>query len=194
MKRITSLCLIAVLLLTLVGCNNKDKNDEGYSVDIGYFISVGQIKEAEFSLGTPIKDIEKVIKQQSKEEHSGDGHQDQIILVEGSNYNYYNAPDFYYYYNKQNQDKGISCIVGFTDIYGFSVGQTGEYEVRSALEQEKLSPVSAIADEEEFFFMPFSIDNCKKLTCTYENKVLVFYFENNILIAGVIYNKDNWTI
>lgn len=194
MKRIIALCLTVALIFSFAGCKSEDKKNEGYSVDIGYYISVGQIKEAQFSLGTPIEGVNKVIKEQSSEEHSGDGHDDQIILIEGSNYNYYNAPDFYYYYNVGNEDKGISCIVGFTDIYGFSVGQAGEYEVKSALELEELSPVSGIADEKEFFFMPFSLENCKKLTCTYENKVLIFYFENDILIAGVIYNSDNWAV
>ncbi len=194
MKRVIALCLIFALVLSFAGCKGRDKDGEGYSVDIQYFISVGQIKEAQFSLGTPIEDIEKVVKAQSSEEHTGDGHADEIVLIEGSNYNYYNAPDFYYYYNVGNEEKGISCIVGFTDIYGFSVGQSGEYEVKSALELEELSPVSDIAVEEEFFFMPFSLENCKKLTCTYENKVLVFYFENDVLIAGVIYNKDNWAV
>lgn len=194
MKRIVALCLIVALILSFAGCKGRNKDKDGYSVDIQYYVSVGQIKEAQFSLGTPIKDIEKVVKAQTSEEHTGDGHADEIVLIEGSNYNYYNAPDFYYYYNVGNEEKGISCIVGFTDIYGFSVGQSGEYEVKSALELEELSPVLGIAKEDEFFFMPFSLENCKKLTCTYENKVLIFYFENDVLIAGVIYNKDNWAV
>lgn len=194
MKRIIAICLVFVMAFSFVGCKSGEKKEEGYSIDIQYYISVGQIKEAEFSLGTSIEDIEKVVRAQSAEEHSADGHDEHIVLVEGSDYNYYNAPDFYYYYNVGNEEKGISCIVGFTDIYGFSVGQTGEYEVKTALELEKLSPVSGIAEEEEFFFMPFSLENCKKLTCTYKNNVLKFYFENDVLIAGVIYNKDNWTV
>lgn len=193
MKRVIALCLVFALVFSFAGCKSDKKDDEGYSVDIQYYISVGQIKEAQFSLGTPIEDIEKEIKAASSDEHSGEGSDDKIVLIEGYGYNYYNAPDFYYYYNTDKEEKGISCIVGFTDIYGFSVGQSGVYEVESALKLEELSPVSGIADQDEFFFMPFSLEDCKKITCTYENKVLVFYFENDILIAGVIYNKDNWT-
>ncbi len=191
MKRIIALFCAVLLIFSLVGCGERNK-DEGYSVDIEYFLKTGQVKEAEYALGTPIKNIEKDIAKHSEESDGTHCQGDEIVLVEGTDYNYYNAPDFYYYYNVDNEEKGISCIVGFTDIYGFSVGQTGEYTVKTALEQEKLEVESSIADESEFFFMPFSIENCRKLTCSIENNVLVFYFENDALIAGVIYNKENW--
>ncbi len=191
MKRIIALLCAAILVFTLVGCG-ENKKDEGYSVDIEYFLKTGQVKEAEFALGTPIKDIEKQIEKHMNEENANLCQGEEIVLVEGTDYNYYNAPDFYYYYNVGNEEKGISCIVGFTDIYGFSVGQTGEYTVKTALEQEKLEVTADIADEDEFFFMPFSIENCRKLTCSIDNNVLVFYFENDVLIAGVIYNTENW--
>lgn len=191
MKQIIALLCAVLLAFSFAGCG-KNKKDEGYSVDIEYFLKTGQVKEAQYALGTPIKNIEKDI---SKHEEEADGTHcqgDEIVLVEGTDYNYYNAPDFYYYYNVGNEEKGISCIVAFTDMYGFSVGETGEYTVKTALEQEKLQVESAIADEDEFFFMPFSIENCRKLTCTINSNVLVFYFENDALIAGVIYNKENW--
>lgn len=193
MKRIIALLCAVLLVFSLCGCGNNKKN-EGYSVDIEYFLKTGQVKEAQFALGTPIKDIEKEIAKHSNEEEGNLCQGDEIVLVEGANYNYYNAPDFYYYYNIGKEDNGISCIVGFTDIYGFSVGQTGEYTVKSALEQEGLKVSEDVADEDEFFFMPFSIENCRKLTCEIENNVLVFYFENDALIAGVIYNKENWAV
>lgn len=193
MKRIIALLCAVILMLTLVGCGERTK-EEGYSVDIEYFLKTGQVKEAQFNIGTPIKDIEKEIAKHSEEGEGTLCQGDEIVLVEGTDYNYYNAPDFYYYYNVGNEDNGISCIVGFTDMYGFSVGQTGEYTIKSALEQEKLEVIEGIADEDEFFFMPFSIENCKKLSCTIENNVLVFYFENDALIAGVIYDKENWAV
>lgn len=194
MKRIIALFLTLAVVFSFAGCKDRKKDGEGYSVDIEYYISSGQIAEAQFALGTPIEDVNKVANNHSEENIGADGHGEEIVLIEGTDYNYYNAPDFYYYYNVGKEDKGISCIVGFTDIFGFSVGLAGEYEVKAALQLEELSPVSGIAEDEEFFFMPFSIDNCKKLTCSYESNVLVFYFENDILIAGVLYNKDNWMI
>ncbi len=191
MKRIIALLCAVLLVFSFAGCG-KNKKDQGYSVDIDYFLKTGQVKEAEYALGTPIKNIEKDIAKHEDEAEGTHCQGDEIVLVEGTNYNYYNAPDFYYYYNVGNEEKGISCIVGFTDMYGFSIGETGEYTVKAALEQEKLQVESAIADEDEFFFMPFSIENCRKLTCSIESNVLVFYFENDALIAGVIYNKENW--
>lgn len=193
MKRIIALFCLFLLIISLVGCGG-DSKDEGYSVDIEYYLKTGQIKEAEFALGTPIKDIQKQIDKHKVESNGTLCQDDEIVLVEGTDYNYYNAPDFYYYYNVGNEEKGVSCIVGFTDIYGFSVGETGEYQVKTALEKEKLEVTVSMASAEEFFFMPFSIDNCTKLTCSIENNILVFYFENDTLIAGVIYNKENWAI
>lgn len=194
MKRIIALLLAAVLVLPFSGCKPREKKQDGYSVDIQYYITVGQIKEAQFALGTPIADIEKEMNSHSADEHAGDGHDDGIVFVEGNEYSFFSTSDFDYYYNTDKKDKGISFIVGSSDIYGFSVGQSGFHEVQSALNVEELKPVSGIALEEEFFFSLVSLEGCKKLTCTKENKVLVFYFENDILIAGVIYNKDNWTL
>lgn len=193
MKRFIALFLALLIVCSFAGCKSEGKDGEGYSVDIQYYISVGQIKEAQFSLGTPIADIEKEISKHSAEEHSGDGHDDSIVFVEGFDYNFYSTADFDYYYNPDKEDKGVSFIVGSADIYGFSVGQSGLYEVQSALELEELKPVLGEAEEEEFFFSMVSLEGCKKLTCTFENKTLVFYFENDILIAGVIFN-DNWSI
>ena len=60
MKRIIAFLCAILITLSLVGCGGS-KKDEGYSVDIEYFLKTGQVKEAQFALGTPIKDIEKEI-------------------------------------------------------------------------------------------------------------------------------------
>lgn len=194
MKRIVAIILSVLLMLSLTACKHGGSGEDGYSVDISYYLSAGQIKEAQFMLGASLESINKEMSKHTADEHSGDGHDDAIVFVEDYEYSFYSTAEFDYYYRNDKADKGISCIVGNADIYGFSVGQSGLYEVKSALELEKLNPVEGKAKSNEFFFLMVSLDDCKKLTCVKDNKELVFYFENDILIAGVLYNTDNWTI
>lgn len=192
MKRLISLILVIVLVCSFAACKGKSEDGDKYGSDFNYFLNNGKFDTAEFGLGTPTDDIDKTIKSHEESHTGGDGHEEETVLIEGPDYNYYATPDFYYYYNADNAEKGISFIAAFNEFYGFYVGETGEYEVKSALESHKLTVKESAAEESDFFHMPVSIPDCKKFTVEGESNVLEFYFENEVLIFAVIYNKDNW--
>ena len=196
MKRCLAVLLALICIVSCVGCNkkeNKGLSEYKYDVDIAYYLSVGQIKEAHFPLGTLPKEIDEATPDHSQV-ITGEGNHDHENIIrkeEGIvSYHYVYGP-FHYYYNKNKADKGISLIVSFDAAYGFSVGSTTKYEVSRVL--EKMGYTEKTADKDEIFFMPFYIENCEMLVCESGKYKLAFYFVDGTLIATTIENTLNWS-
>ena len=196
MKRFIAIALVLICAVSCAGCKKNKHDTSGeykYDVDIAYYLSVGQIKEAHFSLGTLPREIDEANPDDS---HviTGEGNHDHENIIskeEGIvSYHYVYGP-FHYYYNKNEADKGISLIVSFDAAYGFSVGSTTKYEVSRVL--ETIDYKEKTANEDDLFFMPFYIENCEMLVCESGKYKLAFYFVDGTLIATTIENTLNWS-
>lgn len=182
--------LLCFLLFCLAGCSEKGESSKGdYPIDVGYYLSVGQFDTAEYGVGAQVKKLQEEAQKHSEEE-GGDGHSHNMVLTETDEFNYFSADSFQYYYKPQYENKGISCIVAQGDIFGFSTGQEGYYTVKNSLSH--LSPKEAQATEEDFFFMFMPLENCKKLTFTNGKYQLDMIFEEDILIASILYTTELW--
>ena len=193
MKKIIAVLLILCMTLCFVGCKNKDKNESApYEIDINYYLGVGQISEATYRLGLNPDEIEKDAEAQNSghSHEGGDGHEGIIDYQRFDSKEAYIVDGFYYCFNEGNEEDGIVCIIGNDTIFGFVCGVTSKYEINSAVSD--LNPEISKAEDDEFFYMPFSMENIDKLTVKNGNKVLNFYFENDILISASLYNSDKW--
>lgn len=192
MKKLTAIFLGLIMMFCFVGCKEKEgNNSSGYEIDINYYMGVGQISEAKYGLGFNPDDIEKEAEAQNGgHNHEGDGNEGVISYNNFSGNEAYILDGFYYCYKTGKESKGIACIISTDAVYGFTAGLTSKYEVNSVI--SPLNPESTVADKEEFFYLPFAMENIEKLTIKNKNNILSFYFENDILIAASLYNSENW--
>ena len=196
MKKIISLILVLVLAFCFVGCKNKGEKEN--SIDLEYFANLGQMPEAQYSLGeNPQTIIDQLSKEMKKEEaeHGEDpthshGHEESMFffeVTEGENNVLLDNGNICYYYNKANKDKGISYIVNYDTAYKFPIG-TVILELKNALSDVKFTEEELT--EENAFFASYVLDGTV-LKAEFEKSTIVFVFQENELFATAIYN-NNW--
>lgn len=197
MKRLIAVLLIFVFSCSLVGCKKEENkvSEDDFSNDLTYYLSLGQIKEADFALGTTPEAIENA-ELESSEAVTGIGNHDHehgITKEEGRvSYHYIYGP-FHYYYNKGKEENGISFIASFDTAYGFSAGSTNKFEIENALKSLKFT--SKIADEDDMFFMMFLLDDCEMLIYESGKYQLTFYFNSDdVLVCTTLQNKELWSV
>lgn len=205
MKKV--LCyILAFCLLFLIGCgSNKDtsssKND---NTEIETAISSGKIKTAEYGLGASAKEVTNHYKKIVDDyeaihmgEHAGDGHEDEMHvhdandedkipyfdLSEKGKYTEIDVADYRFYYETQNENKGIVAIATDTDVFGFVMGNTTKQEVEKSLDK---TGKTLNATNEDNLFLAFPQDGLIIFRCTYEERELDFYFYENLLVTAVI--------
>lgn len=194
MKRIIALLLAVSFIFCLSACKKDSSNGENseYAIDINYYLNLGQISEAKYNLGADPDDIEKAAEKQNEEhDHTGgDGHEGIITYEDYNGKEAYIVDGFYYCFESGKEDDGISCIIGTDTVFGFVVGEASKYEINAAL--SKMNPENITSNEEDFFYMPFAMENIDTVVCKNGEKVLKFYFEEDILIAASLYNESKW--
>ncbi len=197
MKKFISILLVIGLVFTLCACSGNGKKKEN-KVDLEYYANLGQMPEAEYTLGenpnTVIDGLNK-LKEQAEAEHEDDpnhnhGHDEQEFyfeIVQGENNVLLDNGNICYYYNKTNEDKGISYIVNYDAAFEFPLG-TVILEVKEALSGIKLTEEPLT--EENAFFASYVIDGTV-LKAEFEKATVIFVFQENELFATAIYNS-NW--
>ena len=193
MKKITALLLVLSLVFCFAGCQKGDTNtDSSYGIDINYYVGVGQINEAKYGLGLDPDEIEKdAEKQDINHDHTGgDGHEGVITYEDYQGKEAYIVDGFYYCFLTGEEEKGISCIIGTDTIYGFSTGTATKFEISEAV--SAMNPESSLASSDEFFYMPFAMEDVDTLTCKNGDNVLKFYFEDDILVAACVFSSEKW--
>ena len=193
MKKVIALLLTLSLLFCFAGCDkNNDNNGSGYGIDINYYIGVGQISEAKYGIGLNPDEIENDAENQSGEHNheGGDGHEGIISYEDYQGKEAYIVDGFYYCFETGEEQNGISCIIGTDTVYGFTAGVATKFEINEAI--SGLSPETKVSGEEDFFYMPFAMENVDTLICKNGKNVLKFYFEEDILIAACVYDSEKW--
>lgn len=197
MKKLLSLFLCFCLLFSFTGCGDKKKTNNS-KIDLEYYAKLGQIPEAEYTLGA---DIDNAINELTEKfndyqnshgddpDHSHDHNQSDFMfdVVEGENNVLIDNGTINYYYNKKNKDKGISYIVNYDTAFGLEIG-TVSSEVSKNLSNYNLKeePLS-----DDAFFVSY-LTNGTVLKTEIENVAILFVFSDNQLFATAIYDINNW--
>lgn len=197
MKKFISILLVIGLMFTFCACS-KDGDNKQNKVDLEYYAKLGQMPEAKYTLGedpdTVIDGLNK-LKEKAEAEHEEDpthnhGHDEQEFffeIVQGEKNVLLDNGNICYYFNKANEDKGISYIVNYDTAFGFPLG-TVILEVKNALGDIKLTEEPLT--EENAFFTSFVLDGTV-LKAEFPNATIIFVFQENELFATAIYNS-NW--
>ncbi|MBE6729027.1 MAG: hypothetical protein E7568_02190 [Ruminococcaceae bacterium] len=192
MKKAVAIIMALLLCLSFSACKEKNINGGQPSIDINYFLGVGQISEAKYAIGNNPDAIERDAEMQ-KEQHNhegGDGHEGIISYEDYNGKEAYIVDGFYYCFETGTEAEGISLIIGTDTVYGFTAGISTKFEINSAL--SSMNPENVKSGSEDFFYMPFAMEDVDTLVCKNGNMVLKFYFENDIMISACIYNSDKW--
>ena len=209
MKRIVSILLSAILLLTLVGCGNKDTESKiEHSVDVSKLAKEGRIPEIEFVIGDSvdgIKDALFEIAAGMTHDEFVNNMQEAGYVPDGSEYTSYmnivesegrtilsassdTSNAVYCMYNTENESAGISAIAVIGSAYGYDGNTVSDYVKNSIDEQFTESEAKS-----DLSFLPKSSDGATVVSYEMGIYKLEFYFSSyNTLAATVIYNTETW--
>ena len=205
------LCLIlSMALLCLVGCGSDkdaDPSGAGNSV-IEKAVIAGTLKEAKYKIGDNADEVNNHYKKVLADyeaihmgENAGIGHEDEghihdandedkipyyDLSVKGA-YSEIDISDFRFYFETDNKEKGIVAVATDTDVFGFVMGNTTKSEVEKSVGK---TGTTLNATENDKIFVAFPQSNMIVFRLEYEEeeKLLDFYFFENMLVTVVLKN------
>ncbi len=204
MKRIIAICLSLVLIACVFSaCSNEvtssnDITDNKTAILEGK--ENGKIPEIDYALGDNPDGIKKhfddlLAKDDHSEEENHNHSHDEVTnftITEGISTVKMDAGKFVYHYEKDKKANGISVIVSYTKAFGFTAGETIMQEVSDCFEQNSITTFTA--SEDDMYFLVYPLDDCMILRNESDNIRLDFYFSENVLVAVVLMDKNNWTV
>lgn len=181
MKRLVCLLLALVFVFSFTACGKKGEEKDENIVDIEYYAKLGQIPECEYSLGA---EVEKV---KSELEAAAEESEDKMYqLEEGEESTLIYDGTHNYYYENDKQDKGISYIASYDKAYGFEIGEVS-VTIKKALGDIEFTE-EPLSKDNAFFI--FGAQNGSVIKCEFENRTVMFVFDDNALCATAVYNND----
>ena len=203
------LCLVLCLaMLCLVGCGSDKDNSSSGNEKSGMETAVasGTIKEAKYKLGDSADEVNNYYKKVMDDyealhtgENAGVGHEDEAHIHDANDadkipyydlsekgaYSEIDVADYRFYYENGNKDKGIVAIATDADVFGFVMGNTSKSEVEKAVGK---TGKTINATDDDKIFVAFPQDNMIIFRLEYEDeeKVLDFYFFENMLVTVVL--------
>lgn len=199
MKKILSLALTFLMLLSFTACSEKEtkKSDK---VDLRYYAELGQIPEIPYKLGADCDKVEKELEAEYEKylstdpENSADHDHDHYAedlyfeVSEVDDYVYIDNGGKNYFYKKSEKKDGISYIVTFGDAFGFKMGDF-IYDIQSALPnvefiEEEITEGSLIFDK--------FLSSGTTLTAKFNDVTIMFVFMEGELYATAMYKTDSW--
>ncbi len=193
MKKIVCLMLSIALCVSFAGCGKKEDKKPQYKaeVDVEYYAKIGQIPEcADYTLGSSIEDMLNAF--EALEAENEEGHSENTFFYNESvkdDYTSITTSDFEYLYKNGAEDKGVSCILSFSESYGFENG-TVSIEIKEALSGYKAKEQKI--GEEGLSFMPY-ITDCEAFTYTFGVNKVTFIFVENALSVTALYRANEWS-
>ena len=199
MKKFLCLILTITLVICFVSCG-KEKQENKNTIDLEYYAKLGKMPEAKYCLGenpqTVIDGLDGILEQEEAEhkedpnhEHGHDEQEFYFEVVTGEKNVLLDNGNICYYYNKENESNGISCIVSYDSAFGFPIG-TLILDVQDAISE--FEPYEEPLTAENAFFADYVIDGTV-LKAELNDATFVFVFQENALFATAIYN-ENWNV
>lgn len=209
MKKLLSL-ILCLSLLCLAGCGGEDvsSTDSSSENKIKASVASGKLGGIKYGLGAEVNEVKDYYSGLVEDyeaihtgENAGIGHEDEAHVHDPNDelqIPYYSEAqdDIYteidvlsarFYYETDNQDKGISVVATDADIFGFSMGITTKQEVEEAVGDDG-ETINATAEELRFLAFPF--EPMIILRYELENCQLDFYFYDNAIVTTLIRNKE----
>ncbi len=187
MKRILMFLLAFCFVFAFAGCG-KENNENAPSVDLEYYAKLGQIPDCKYKLGQDIYELDKELNAEGEKVVS-DGGEYVYNVTEGEKTVRMDNGEFIYYYEKDKKDRGISYIVALNGAYGFENG-TSLIDVEKALKGYEFTSED-VTEDNVFFLSGISGGEVRKYS--FDNKVIMFVFNDSSLSAVTIYDTENWT-
>ncbi len=199
MKKLTALLLCLVFVLSLGGCKSKPEesqnNESGSAYNLSEILKSGKIPDTKYALFTAVDTIktenhygEEIVGEQVHDHSDGNG----LFVEEGNRSVKMSLDADCYYYEKGEEDKGISSIVAFNDVLGLLIGTSTSNDVRIAFndvtfEERELSNM-------QVYFFPYEVTGAKALTFTEGDRKIDFVFMEDMLIAINLYDTSVWSL
>ena len=185
MKATVSLVLTFLLVISLCACG-ENKKDNAPKVDLQYYASVGEIPESPYHLGDDPKTVQKELSAAEEEEESESSAR--FSVTEGKNTVRIDNGEFVFCYEIKKEEKGISYIADLADAYGFEQG-TIISEIKKALDPYPYTEREAKEDE---LFVLFGQTQRTILEYRFDQRTVLFVFEDNALTATILMDTNNW--
>ena len=180
MKKILCLVLCVVFAFSLAACGEENDKKSNHSVDIEYYVSLGQINDLKYKLGdsvdSAVESLEATLDDHGESNYFDYQSGEYTIMTDGSVCCCYKTDD---------ESAGITHIVKYGDAYGFTVGAVST-QVRDTMSNMGYESQEREAKSGELFFLPASAGITVLEYQIKENTVL-FVFQEHALSATVIY-------
>ena len=162
-----ALCVVICLAIAVFAAGCKSEKAGGHDVDIAYFTEIGTMPESEFKIGDGVPEIAE-----DSEEY---------FVGEADGRGYFSNGEFFYYYDKSEEQPVITAIAAFGTAFGFETGAVS-IEVTKALDSQEVEYTLRAPEKGEVFFLPAS-DNREVAVCDTPEHKITFVFEDNALCA-----------
>ena len=206
MKRLFCIAL-CFLALCLSGCgNNEDTPSNSTTAEkIETIVGIGKFEDMEYGLGADVdtvKDYYSGLVDEYNEIHMNDSqdgehshvHDHEAVipyysLNKNDGYTEIDVSDVRFYYINKKSENGISVIATDKDVFGFTMGSTTKYDVEEAM---AVKGETRNATEDDLRLLAFPTEPMVILRYEYENRMLDFYFYENMLVTVAIIDSENW--
>ncbi len=196
MKKLIALFLVFVMIFAFSGCKKENSGEELPPVEVPKLDAIlqnGKIEDTDFALGT----LPDAIKQAT---HYGEAHSDEGIHVPGSELAIDVGEDFtsmsymsrMYIYENGKEDKGISSVVFYGELYGLATSESTADEVKVAFPEIEFTEIDLA--EKGIYFIPYNPTDCSALRYQKDSRRIDFYFGDGVLIAINIVDTNNFTL
>lgn len=180
MKKILSLILCMVFVLSLTACGGNSGKKSDHSIDVEYYAKMGKISDIDFKIGASVEDAKATL------ELTVDDHGESMFFEYPSgDYTVMTDGTVCCCYKTEEKDNGITHIVKYGDAYGFTVGDVST-DVRDTMTDMGYTATEREAEKDELFFLPASAD-ITVLKYEIKDYTVLFVFQQHALSATVIY-------
>lgn len=180
MKKILSLVLCIVFVLSLTACGKGGGKGSDHGVDVEYYAKLGQISELTYKLGADIESTKATLSE-TVDDHGESNYFD----YESGEYTVMTDGTVCCCYKTRDTALGITHIVKYGDAYGFKIGAVST-QVRDTMNDMGFTATEREAKDGELFFLPSSA-NITVLEYKIKENTVLFVFQEHALSATVIY-------
>ena len=203
MKKLICVVFAVLFCFSIAACGKKEK-EKTAEIDLQYYASAGEIPEIPCKLRSNVEFVKKQFAEKAEKataesqetevssqptestaEEGTDIKQEPFQIVEGESTVWMDDGEWFFCYNKEKESDGIVCIATLSKAFGFEPGM-----IISQV-KEKLDPLRLIEREAEEgeLYVPYGDAPRTILEYTASDRTIQFVFEDNALVATILYDK-----
>lgn len=199
MKKAVCVFLAVLFCVSLTACGKKEKAKTP-EIDLQYYAINGMIPEIPCKLGASVDalkqkltelaaDQKDALTETDEDSAENDGEKTPAFQeTEGEKTVWIDNGEWFFCYEKENVDKGILYIANLSTAFGIEPGSIIS-EVKAKL--DPLSVKERDAKEGEFY-VPYGDAERTVLEYQSSGRTILFVFEENALVATILYDTNLW--